>query len=113
MSPLGEIRRFHLEIGHSRESCRSVRKKNWEGWGGRRRICESCRIFFMTTKRTINTLVSFDRTDKNKVSFESAKGLLLFLYSHNNNEIMCFSKINKINRVRSLPGLCLCHLSDT
>ncbi len=61
-------------------------------------------------KGTINTLVSFDRTDKNKVSFESAKGLLLFLYSHN-NEIMCFSKINKINRVRSLPGLCLCHLS--
>ncbi len=52
-------------------------------------------IFFMTAKRTKNTLVSFDRTDKNKVSFESAKGLLLFLYSHNNNEIMCFSKINK------------------
>ncbi len=61
----------------------------------------------MTAKRTINTLVSFDRTDKNKVSFESAKGLLLFLYSHNNNKIMCFSKINKINRVRSLPALSL------
>ncbi len=66
----------------------------------------------MTAKRTKNTLVSFDRTDKNKVSFEYAKGLLLFLYSHNNNEIMCFSKINKINRVRSLPELCLCHLSS-
>ncbi len=25
-SPFGEIRRFHLEIGHSRESCRSVKK---------------------------------------------------------------------------------------
>ncbi len=59
----------------------------------------------MTAKRTKNTLVSFDCTDKNKVSFETAKGLLLFLYSHNNNEIMCFSKINKINGVRSLPAL--------
>ncbi len=37
LSPFGEIRRFHLEIGHSRESCRSV-KKIFEG---RRRICES------------------------------------------------------------------------
>ncbi len=26
LSPFGEIRRFHLEIGHSRESCRSVKK---------------------------------------------------------------------------------------
>ncbi len=32
MSPFGEIRRFHLEIGHSRESCRSVKKKKM-GWG--------------------------------------------------------------------------------
>ncbi len=62
-------------------------------------------IFFMTAKITKNTLVSFDCTDKNKVSFETAKGLLLFLYSHNNNEIMCFSKFNKINGVRSLPAL--------
>ncbi len=39
-------RRFHLEIGHSCESCRSVKKGIWkklEGGGGgcRRRICES------------------------------------------------------------------------
>ncbi len=39
LSPFGEIRRFHLEIGHSRESCRSVKKKkkkkkNWGGGGG-------------------------------------------------------------------------------
>ncbi len=27
LSPFGEIRRLHLEIGHSRESCRSVKKK--------------------------------------------------------------------------------------
>ncbi len=42
LSPFGEIRRFHLEIGHSRESCRSVKKifEEEEG-GGRRRICES------------------------------------------------------------------------
>ncbi len=33
LSPFGEIRRFHLEIGHSRESCRSV-KKIFEGRGG-------------------------------------------------------------------------------
>ncbi len=44
LSPFGEIRRFHLEIGHSRESCRSV-KKIIVGWGRsrsrRRLICES------------------------------------------------------------------------
>ncbi len=34
LSPFGEIRRFHLEIGHSRESCRSVKKKIEEGGGG-------------------------------------------------------------------------------
>ncbi len=45
--------------------------------------------------------VSCDRTDKNKVSFKTAKGLLLFMYSHNNNETMYFSKNNQINRVRS------------
>ncbi len=33
MSPFGEIRRFHLEIGHSRESCRSVKKIKIEGRG--------------------------------------------------------------------------------
>ncbi len=58
--------------------------------------------------------VSFDRTDKNKVSFGTAKGLLLFLYSPNNNKTMCFSKINKINRVCSLPALSLSPLfTDT
>ncbi len=74
-------------------------------WGRSPHRCGLSPIFFMTAKRTKNTLVSFDCTDKNKVSFETAKGLLLFLYSHNNNEIMCFSKINKINGVRSLPAL--------
>ncbi len=34
LSPFGEIRRFHLEIGHSRESCRSVKKKIEGGGGG-------------------------------------------------------------------------------
>ncbi len=69
----------------------------------------------MTAKRTKNTLSVLNvGTNKNKVSFETAKGLLLFLYSHNNNEIMCFSKINKINRVRSLPALSLSPLfTDT
>ncbi len=33
LSPFGEICRFHLEIGHSRESCRSV-KKYLRGGGG-------------------------------------------------------------------------------
>ncbi len=42
LSPFGEIRRFHLEIGHSRESCRSVKKiKNVGGGRVRHRICES------------------------------------------------------------------------
>ncbi len=43
LSPFSEIRRFHLEIGHSRESCRSVKIKLRGGWGGRSRrvICES------------------------------------------------------------------------
>ncbi len=58
--------------------------------------------------------VSFDITDNNKVSFETSKGLLLFLYSPNNKETMCFSKINKIYRVRSLPALSLSPLfTDT
>ncbi len=34
LSPFGEIRRFHLEIGHSRESCRSVKKIFEERRGG-------------------------------------------------------------------------------
>ncbi len=33
LSPFGKIRRFHLEIGNSRESCRSV-KKNLRRRGG-------------------------------------------------------------------------------
>ncbi len=35
LSPFGEIRRFHLEIGHSRESCRSVKKKFLRRGGAR------------------------------------------------------------------------------
>ncbi len=58
----------------------------------------------MTAKITKYS-VSFYCTDKNKVSFETAKGLLLFDYSHNNNETMCFSKLKKINRVCSRPSL--------
>ncbi len=61
--------------------------------------------FLYDEKITKKYSVSFDHIDKNKVSFETAKGQLLFLYSHNNNETMCFSTINKINRVRSLPAL--------
>ncbi len=34
LSPFGEIRRFHLQIGHSRESCRSVKKIFEERRGG-------------------------------------------------------------------------------
>ncbi len=34
LSPFGEIHRFHLEIGHSRELCRSVKKKKEIGRGG-------------------------------------------------------------------------------
>ncbi len=42
LSPLGEIRHFHLEIGHSRESVKNKIKKIIGGWGGcSRRICES------------------------------------------------------------------------
>ncbi len=33
LSPFGEIRRFHLEIGHSRELCRSIKKKFGGGEG--------------------------------------------------------------------------------
>ncbi len=63
--------------------------------------------FLYDHKKSKTYTASFDRTDKNEVSFETAKGLLLFLYSPNNNKTMCFSKINKINRVRSLPALSL------
>ncbi len=60
LSPFGEIRRFHLEIGHSRESCRSVKKnktlRGGEGRGGEGRgvvvvsashLCHvTCSVFF-------------------------------------------------------------------
>ncbi len=50
LSPFGEIRRFHLEIGHSRESCRSVKKYLRRGGGGSssdlRVICHvTCSVF--------------------------------------------------------------------
>ncbi len=57
--------------------------------------------------------VIFDLPDKNKVSFETAKGLLLFVHSHN-NKTMCFCKIKKKYRVRSLPSQSLSPLfTDT
>ncbi len=70
-------------------------------------------ISFMNAKITQITQVSFDRTDKNKVSFETENGLLLFLYSHNNNETMCFSKILQINEVLCRLGLCHPLFTDT
>ncbi len=40
--------------------------------------------------------MNFDNTDKNKVSFETAKRLLLFVYSHNNkNNVLLKNKENK------------------
>ncbi len=70
--------------------------------------------FLYAQEKSKTYSASFDRTDKNKVSFETAKGLLLFLYRPNNNKTMCFSKINQINRVCSLPALSLSPLfTDT
>ncbi len=56
-------------------------------WGRR-----AVSYFLYAREKNYKYAVSFERTDKNKVSFESAKGLLLFLYSHNNNE-MCFINV--------------------
>ncbi len=55
-------------------------------------MCDLSRIFLMTVKINKNTLVIFDHTDKNKVLFETAKGLLLFVYSYNNKKQTPFVK---------------------
>ncbi len=146
LSPFGEFRRLHLEIGHSRESCRSVKKK---GGGRRRRICKSSvsrhlqrffspvgngrldppysvsdwltlgskpapvlsRIFFMPAKRTKNTLSVLIVQIRIRYHLKLQRVYFYF------NEIMCFSKINKINQVlclSSLPALSLSPLfTDT
>ncbi len=75
-------------------------------WGRSQHWCGAVSYFLYERKKNSNYSVSFDRTDKNKVSFESENGLLLFLYSHNNNETMCFSKILQINEVLCRLGLC-------
>ncbi len=54
----------------------------------------------MITKITKTPL--FLITHKNKVSFETAKGLLLFVYV---TTTICFCKIKKINKVRALPSV--------
>ncbi len=50
LSPFCEICRFHLEIGHSRELCRSVKKKLTGGGGGdvrnRVRVTSPVAFFF-------------------------------------------------------------------
>ncbi len=48
LSPFGEIRRFHLEIGHSRESCRSVKKKKNIGGGGGVVVGSAIHLFHVT-----------------------------------------------------------------
>ncbi len=74
---------------------------------GEARTGEGCLVFSLWPRKELKILSVLIVQIRIKVSFETAKGLLLFLYSHNNNEIMCFSKINKINGVRSLPTLSL------
>ncbi len=56
-------------------------------------------------ENNLNYSVSFDPTDKSNTSFESVKGLLLFVYTHNNNKTLCFCKIKKTDRVCSLSSL--------
>uniref|UniRef100_A0A8C2GT70 Wu:fc21g02 n=1 Tax=Cyprinus carpio TaxID=7962 RepID=A0A8C2GT70_CYPCA len=53
-------------------------------------------------EKNLNYTFSFDRTDKSNTSIESVKGLLLFVYTHNNNKTLCTYKIKKTNRVRCL-----------
>ncbi len=36
-------------------------------------------------KKSLNYSAIFDRTDKSNTPFESVRGLLLFVYTHNNN----------------------------
>ena len=40
------------------------------------------------TEKNLNYTFSFDRTDKSNTSIESVKGLLLFVYTHNNNKTL-------------------------
>ncbi len=52
----------------------------------------------------LKILRNFAHTDKSNKSFQSVKGILLFVCTHNNNKTLCFCKIMKANRVRVLPS---------
>ncbi len=39
-------------------------------------------------EKNLNYTFSFDRTDKSNTSIESVKGLLLFVYTHNNKKTL-------------------------
>ncbi len=47
-------------------------------------------------------MIIFDRTDKNNTSFETVKGLLSFVYTHNVNTTLYFCKIKKTEYAVSL-----------
>ena len=46
-------------------------------------------------EKNLNYTFSFDHTDKSNTSIESVKGLLLFVYTHDNNKTLCIYKIKK------------------
>ncbi len=58
-------------------------------WGQSLRQRILWQIFLITLKRASITLIC-DHTDKRNTSFESVKGLLLFIYTHNNNTTLYF-----------------------
>ncbi len=59
----------------------------------------ACFVAFFpdNTENNLNYSVIFVHTDKSNTTFESVKGLLLIVYTLNNNKMPCFCKIKKIN----------------
>lgn len=53
-----------------------------------------------STENNLIYTFSFDRTDESNTSIGSVKGLLLFVYMHNNNKTLCNYKIKIANKVR-------------
>uniref|UniRef100_A0A9J7ZAR3 Tc1-like transposase DDE domain-containing protein n=1 Tax=Cyprinus carpio carpio TaxID=630221 RepID=A0A9J7ZAR3_CYPCA len=56
-------------------------------------------------EKNLNYTFSFDRTDKCNTSIESVKGLLFFVYRHNNNKTLCTYKIKITNKECCLQPL--------
>ena len=60
-------------------------------------------VLWHIAENNLNYTFRFDRTGKSNTSIESVKGLLLFVYTHNNNKTLCIYK-NKENKQSALSA---------